>query len=178
MKASHWSHKARLRPVMAPSGVQFAQVGRSVLKLCQNQNNGFTSAPLHMEHHWHSDFIWWGNTNVNQIMKSSKRETKVRQEESNLCLKSLMVLSEWCSRGFFTIFCNHFLKQEQGKEAWERNLSERKSPFIWLQKTLNYFLTNYELWQLAADLKIGSCPSPIFWHPAILKQLSRRIWAV
>ena len=44
-----------------------------------------------MEHSWHPDLIlsiWWGSRNVYQIMKSSKPEIKVRQEESNLCFKS------------------------------------------------------------------------------------------
>ena len=123
MKAAHWSHKTRLRAVMAPSGVQFAQVGRSVLKLCQNQNNGFTSAALHMEHHWHSDFIWWGNRIVYQIMKSSKREIKIRQEESNLCLKSLMILSEWCSQDCWRFSAIISIQFPQAG-ARERSLSE------------------------------------------------------
>ena len=57
----------------------------------------------------------------------------------------------------FTIFCNHFRKQEKGKEAWEWDPTEEIT-FHMALKTLDYFLTPSAL--TTAALKIDTCPSP------------------
>ena len=71
-----------------------------------------------MEHSWHPDLIWWGSRNVYQIMKSSKPEIKLRQEESNLCLKS----SWFCRNRSGSLHFYDFLQSFPQAGGGERSL--------------------------------------------------------